>query len=141
MKGFNPETGKGDNKNLISRLERISRNCEEILYTITIVTQINGSKRPSFKDKEVNRLKNKVKNKVNAISAAATGFLRELKSSKIDINQRISLEADISTLTAEVMTLQSLLETQEVNIDAIKEQVESIINIVNKIKNNLRRSR
>ena len=137
MPGFNQETGKGDNKNLISRLERISRNCENILDMITIAAQRNGSKRPSFKDKEVNN----VKNKVNAISADVEGFLRELESSKIDINQKVSLKADVSTLTAEVMTLQSLLETQEVNVDAIKEQVESIINIVNKIKNTLRRSR
>jgi hypothetical protein len=88
MLGFNPETVGGDNRDLISRLERISKNCEEILYIITIAARRNDSKRPSFKDNEVN----KVKNKVNAISADVECFLRELESSKIDINQRSLLE-------------------------------------------------
>jgi hypothetical protein len=127
MPGFNPETAEGDNRELIRYLGIISENCRNILAMIAELKKRSGSNRLSLNVENVQTA-------ANAISAAATGFLRELESSKIDINQRISLEADISKLTAEVMTLQSLLETQEVNIDAIKEQVESIINIVNKIK-------
>jgi archaellum component FlaC len=136
MLGFNPETAGGDNRDLISRLERISKNCEEILYIITIAARRNDSKRPSFKDDEVN----KVKNKVNAISAAATGFLTEL-TSKISIEQRGLLEADISALTVEIMTLKELLGRQKVNIDEVQAQVERVQKIANDIKNNLKRSR
>jgi hypothetical protein len=119
MTGFNPETSEGDNENLISRLERISRNCENILDMITIATRRNGSKRPSFKDNEVNE----VKNNVNAISADVEGFLRELESSKIDNNQKVSLEKNIRALAAEIMTLIDLLkrlESQEVDIYEIQ---------------------
>ncbi|MDT7868497.1 MAG: hypothetical protein RQ894_01595 [Candidatus Pacebacteria bacterium] len=140
MTGFNPETSEGDNKNLISRLERISRNCENILDMITIATRRNGSKRPSFKDNEVNE----VKNNVNAISADVEGFLRELESSKIDNNQKVSLEKNIRALAAEIMTLIDLLkrlESQEVDIYEIQTRVKSIQEIVDNIKNNLRRSR
>jgi hypothetical protein len=40
------------------------------------------------------------------------------------------LKSDISALTAEIMTLTSLLETQEVDINAIEKQVKRVINIV-----------
>jgi archaellum component FlaC len=132
MPGFNPETAGGDNQNLIEYLGIISENCRKILAMIAGPKKRNGSNRLSLNVESAQTA-------ANAISAAATGFLRELES-KIDINQESSLEENIRALTAEVMTLQSLLETQEVNVDAIEEQVKSIINIVNKIKNTLKRS-
>ena len=61
MPRFNPETDRGDNRELISRLENrletISRDCIEILKMITEAKQRNGSDRPSF---NVNDVKNKV---------------------------------------------------------------------------------
>ena len=139
MPGFNPETDRGDNRELISRLENrletISRDCMEILKMITEAKQRNGSDRPSFNV-------NDVKNKVNKIIAAVNGFLKELEEleRKISISQEISSE-DISTLTAEVMTLKELLGRQEVNIDEVQAQVERVQKIANDIKNTLKRSR
>ncbi|MFZ8805999.1 MAG: hypothetical protein ACO2OW_00165 [Minisyncoccia bacterium] len=82
----------------------------------------NGSNRLSLNVENVQTA-------ANAISSAATGFLTEL-TSKISIEQRGLLKSDISALTAEIMTLTSLLETQEVDINAIEKQVKRVINIV-----------
>jgi mevalonate kinase len=133
MLGFNPETDRGDNRNLIRYLGIISENCRKILAMIAELKKRNGSNRLSLNVENIQTA-------ANAISAAATGFLRELES-KIDINQRILLEADIYALTAEIKTLKELLRRQEVNIDEVQLQVERVQKIADDIKNNLRRSR
>jgi len=126
MKGFNPETDKGDNQNLIRYLGIISENCKKILAIIAELKKRNDSNRLSLNVENAQTA-------ANAISAAATGFLTEL-TSKISIEQRGLLEADISALTAEIMTLKELLGRQEVNIDEVQAQVERVQKIVDNIK-------
>jgi hypothetical protein len=132
MRGFNPETDRGVNQNLIRYLKIISKNCRNILAMIAELKKRNGSNRLSLNVENAQTA-------ANAISAAAKGFLTEL-TSKISIEQRGLLEADIYALTAEIKTLTHLLEIQEVDINAIEKQAKRVINIVNRIKNNLRRS-
>jgi predicted phage tail protein len=129
MLGFNPETAGGGNRDLIRYLEIISENCRKILAMIAELKKRNGSNRLSLNVENAQTA-------ANAISAAATGFLRELES-KIDINQESSLRANIYALTAEIMTLTRLLEIQEVDINAIEKQAKRVINIVNRIKNKI----
>jgi predicted phage tail protein len=129
MLGFNPETDRGDNQNLIRYLEIISKNCGKILAMIAGLKKRNGSNRLSLNVENAQKA-------ANAISAAVEGFLRELES-KIDINQESSLGANIYALTAEIMTLKELLGRQEVNIDEVQSQVERVQKIANDIKNKI----
>ncbi len=127
MIGFNPEAAGGDNRSLIGYLEIIYENYRSILTMIADAKKSNGSNRLSLNVENAQKA-------ANAISETAKDFLRKL------VSTRISLETDISALTAEIMTLTSLLKTQEVDINAIEKQVERVINIVNRIKDNLRRT-
>jgi hypothetical protein len=69
MLGFNPETQRSDNQNLIRYLEIISENCRNILAMIAELKKRNGSNRLSLNVKNAQKV-------TNAMSADVEGFLR-----------------------------------------------------------------